>query len=415
MFNSLKEKLSQLRHKISSTPEKETEPEEAPAPQPEPKKVFKKAKAAAKAAAAGSEERKAPEAAAKPAPAVPAPGTPGQTAEAAAANKPEMPSAPAEKPKIAPRREEPPDDRFTEGIFGKKLSGNKLDDILDELEMALLESDVALPAVEAIQKKVKETLLDRKVRLGTDISDLVEDALKDAITAVLSEPVQLPARARKHPSRFDPPFFNQFIDKHQKPVVIMFVGINGTGKTTTIAKICNLLQRQGYSVVIGAGDTFRAGAIQQLEKHADKLGVKLIKHDAGSDPASVAFDAIEHARARKKDVVLVDTAGRMQTDTGLMAEMTKIERVAQPSLVVYVGDALAGNDAVNEAMSFNRAVGIDAVVLTKVDADAKGGAALSIRYATGAPVIFVGTGQEYKDLEAFSPGWMVERIFGTAS
>jgi fused signal recognition particle receptor len=194
----------------------------------------------------------------------------------------------------------------------------------------------------------------------------------------------------------------------------MFVGINGTGKTTTIAKIGHMLMKQGYSIVIAAGDTFRAGAIQQLEKHADKLGVKLIKHEAGSDPASVAYDAIEHARARKRDVVLVDTAGRMQTDTGLMEEMSKIERVAGPSLVIYVGDALAGNDAVNEAMAFNRAVGVDAVVLTKVDADAKGGAALSIRYATGAPVIFVGTGQEYKDLEAFSPGWMVERIFGSA-
>ena len=378
MFNSLKEKLNALRQKISSAPEKE-EPKEAPAPPvEEPRKVFKKAKAAAKAAAA--EPEKVEPAAAPPV-------------------------------LVAPRREEP-DDRFTDSILGKKLSGSRLDEILDELELALLESDVALPAVEAIQKRVRKDLLDRKVKLGTDISDLVEEALKDAITAVLAEPVELPPKLRRHASRFQPPFFNEFIDKHEKPVVLMFVGINGTGKTTTIAKIGHLLLKQGYSIVIAAGDTFRAGAIQQLEKHADKLGVKLIKHEAGSDPASVAYDAIEHAKARKRDVVLVDTAGRMQTDTGLMEEMTKIERVAGPSMVIYVGDALAGNDAVNEAMSFNRAVGIDAVVLTKVDADAKGGAALSIRYATGAPVIFVGTGQEYKDLEAFSPGWMVERIFG---
>jgi fused signal recognition particle receptor len=240
----------------------------------------------------------------------------------------------------------------------------------------------------------------------------VEDALKDAITAVLTGPVPISSKQRRAPSRFEPPFFNEFIDKKPKPVVLMFVGINGTGKTTSIAKICFMLQKQGYTCVIGAGDTFRAGAIEQLEKHADKLGVKLIKHQAGSDPASVAFDAIEHARARKKDVVLVDTAGRMQTDTGLMEEMSKISRVAKPDMVIYVGDALAGNDAVNEAMAFNRAVGIDAVILTKVDADAKGGAALSIRYATGAPVIFVGTGQEYKDLEPFGAKWMVDRIFG---
>ena len=379
MFNSLKEKLAALKQKISSAPEKE-EPKKEPAPPPEePRKVVKKAKAAAKAAAAE--------------PARPEP-------------------TPAPMPVLQASKKEEPDDRFTDSILGKKLSESRVDEILDDLEMALLESDVALPAVDAIKKRVKVDLVDRKVKLGTDVSDLVGDALKDAITAVLAEPVELPPEARRHPSRFNPPFFNQFIDKHEKPVVLMLVGINGTGKTTTIAKIGHMLMKQGYSIVIAAGDTFRAGAIQQLEKHADKLGVKLIKHEAGSDPASVAFDAIEHARARKRDVVLVDTAGRMQTDTGLMEEMSKIERVAGPSLVIYVGDALAGNDAVNEAMAFNRAVGVDAVVLTKVDADAKGGAALSIRYATGAPVIFVGTGQEYKDLEAFSPGWMVDRIFG---
>lgn len=390
MFNSLKEKLNALRQKISSSPEKEEVEKAPPPPKEEPKKAFKKAKAAAKAAAT---EEPAPEL--KPVEA-----------------RPEL----AARPRVLERPgKDDGDDRFTDSIFGKKLSESRLDEILDELEMALLESDVALPAVEAIKKRVKQDLLDRKVKLGTDISDFIEEALKEAITAVLAEPVELPAKARRHPSRFSPPFFNEFIDKHEKPVVLMFVGINGTGKTTTIAKIGNLLLKQGYSIVIGAGDTFRAGAIQQLEKHADKLGVKLIKHEAGSDPASVAFDAIEHARARKRDVVLVDTAGRMQTDTGLMEEMSKIERVAQPSLVIYVGDALAGNDAVNEAMAFNRAVGIDAVVLTKVDADAKGGAALSIRYSTGAPVIFVGTGQEYKDLEAFSPGWMVERIFGSGA
>jgi len=249
---------------------------------------------------------------------------------------------------------------------------------------------------------------------------VVYQALRNAMIGVLSDKGQVAPRARKNPSRFDPPEFFSFIEAKRKtaagtqpaPVVMMFVGINGTGKTTTIAKVIHMLQKKGYSCVVGAGDTFRAGAIEQLEKHCDKLGVKLIKHQAGSDPASVAFDAIEHARARHRDIVLIDTAGRMQTDTGLMEEMSKIERVANPDLVVYVGDALAGNDAVNEAMAFNKAVGIDVVVLTKVDADAKGGAAMSIRYTTGAPVIFVGTGQEYDNIQAFTPEWMVDRIFG---
>jgi fused signal recognition particle receptor len=165
---------------------------------------------------------------------------------------------------------------------------------------------------------------------------------------------------------------------------------------------------------MAAGDTFRAGAIAQLEKHADKLGVKLIKHDSGADPAAVAYDAIEHAKGRMKDVVLLDTAGRMQTNSNLMDEMKKIKRVAKPDLVVFVGDALAGNDAVEQAVQFDKAVNIDAVILTKVDTDAKGGAALSIAKAVGKPVLFLGVGQEYGDVVPYDPQWMVDRIFEAA-
>jgi len=402
MFQSLKEKLAALRDRLTQGPEKEPEkPPPPPAPTEVPKPVFKKKKAAAKAIAAAAERPVDGEKMAGPRP------QPPRTEMGRPAEKPEMPTEASGQTEKASH-----ESSFATGILGWKLHESRLDGLLWDLEVALLESDVALPAIEAIKKRVKKDLLDRRVKLGTDVAEVVEDSLKDAITSVLTDPVPAESKNRKAPSRFDPPFFNEFIDKKPKPVVLMFVGINGTGKTTSIAKICFMLQKQGYSCVIGAGDTFRAGAIEQLEKHADKLGVKLIKHQAGSDPASVAFDAIEHAKARKKDVVLVDTAGRMQTDFGLMEEMSKIERVAKPDLVIYVGDALAGNDAVNEAMAFNKAVGIDAVVLTKVDADAKGGAALSIRYATGAPVIFVGTGQEYKDLEPFGARWMVDRIFG---
>ena len=402
MFQSLKEKLAALRERLASGSEKEPErPAEEPIAKEPQKPVFKKKKAAAKALAAPSERPQKDDRPEKQ----DVGGEERKTTEAPVSG-PERIQAGEQIEKAGP------DSPFASGILGWKLHESRLDGLLWELEVALLESDVALPAIDAIKKRVKKDLLDRRVKLGTDVAGVVEDALKDAITAVLTEPVPISSKHRKAPSRFEPPFFNEFIDKKPKPVVLMFVGINGTGKTTSIAKICFMLQKQGYSCVIGAGDTFRAGAIEQLEKHADKLGVKLIKHQAGSDPASVAFDAIEHGKARKKDIILIDTAGRMQTDLGLMEEMSKIERVAKPDLVIYVGDALAGNDAVNEAMAFNKAVGIDAVILTKVDADAKGGAALSIRYSTGAPVIFVGTGQEYKDLEPFGARWMVDRIFG---
>jgi len=191
----------------------------------------------------------------------------------------------------------------------------------------------------------------------------------------------------------------------------MFVGVNGTGKTTAIARIVHRLKGMKKSSVIAASDTFRAGAIEQLEKHATRLGVKLIKHQAGSDPAAIAYDAIEHAKARKKDVVLIDTAGRMQTNVNLMDEMKKIKRVAKPDMIIFVGDSLAGNDAIEQAIKFNDAVQIDAAILTKIDADAKGGAALSIAHAVGKPILFVGIGQEYDDLVPFNPEWMVQRLF----
>jgi len=187
--------------------------------------------------------------------------------------------------------------------------------------------------------------------------------------------------------------------------------VNGSGKTLSIAKIATLLKKQGMSSVMAAGDTFRAGAIEQLGIHADRVGVKLIKHGPGADPAAVAYDAIEHAKAKHKDVVLLDTAGRMQTNVNLMDEMAKIKRVAKPDLILFVGDALAGNDAVDQAKRFNEIVGIDGVILTKVDTDAKGGSALSVAYTIGKPLLFVGIGQEYEDQIPFDVQWMMDNIF----
>ncbi len=288
------------------------------------------------------------------------------------------------------------DAAFTDSIMGKMLKEKKLDDLLDDLEVLLLESDVALPVAEEIKEVLKEELVGRRLKRDVDVDEFIEAALRDSIRKVLS---------------VDPVDLDVYVREHEKPVVLMFVGVNGTGKTTAIARIAHRYKKQGYSVVLAAGDTFRAGAIEQLTIHSERLGVKIIKHKAGSDPAAVAYDAVEHAKARYKDIVLIDTAGRMQTNVNLMDEMKKIQRIAKPDQVVFVGDSLAGNDAVEQARKFEEAVGIDFAILTKIDADAKGGAALSIAHAVGKPIAFVGTGQEYDDLEVFDPDWMVDRLF----
>jgi len=292
-------------------------------------------------------------------------------------------------------------DDLDEEIFveekGKKIKEKKIDEFLWELECSLLQADVALAVVEEIKGNVREELLTKRIKKGVGVNETIENALKRAVANVLSV----------NPIKFD-----DFIEEQEKPIILMFVGVNGTGKTTVIAKFAHHLQKQHKSCVLAASDTFRAGAIEQLNVHADKLGVKLIKHRSGSDPAAVAYDAVEHARARRKDVVLIDTAGRMQTNINLMDEMKKIKRVAKPSMIIFVGDALAGNDAVEQAKKFDEAVGIDATVLTKIDADAKGGAALSIAYAVNKPIIFLGTGQNYDDLVPFNTDWMVQRLFG---
>jgi len=278
----------------------------------------------------------------------------------------------------------------------RTIDERKLDELLWDLEMGLLESDVAYTVIQSIKKDIKEEI--KNVAFSrSKVSDFIETVLKNAISHVLTT------------SDFD---FNEFLKKSKKPVVIMFVGVNGTGKTLSIAKIAYQLQKEGKTCVMAAGDTFRAGAIEQLTIHAENLGVKIIKHGPGSDPAAVAYDAIEHAKAKHKDVVLLDTAGRMQTNYNLMDEMAKIKRVAKPDLIIFVGDALSGNDAVEQAKRFNEVVGIDGVILTKVDTDAKGGSSLSIAYTIGKPLLFIGVGQKYEDHIPFDPEWMVNNIFG---
>ncbi|HPE62897.1 MAG TPA: signal recognition particle-docking protein FtsY, partial [Methanothrix sp.] len=242
------------------------------------------------------------------------------------------------------------------------LDEKDLTDPLWELEMALLESDVALPVAEKIVASVKDELVGRKKKIRADTGEIVEDALRSALRQVLSE------------NYFD---VDRFIAEADKPVKIVFVGVNGTGKTTSIAKVARYLRDRGYSIVIAAGDTFRAGAVEQIEVHANNLEVKLVKHKDGKDPAAVIFDAVEYAKAHHRDIVLADTAGRLHTNINLMDQMRKIVRVVNPDLLIFVDEAIAGNDAVERARLFNEAVPIDGTILTKTDADAKGGAAIS--------------------------------------
>jgi fused signal recognition particle receptor len=198
----------------------------------------------------------------------------------------------------------------------------------------------------------------------------------------------------------------------QKPTVILFVGVNGTGKTSSIAKIGHLLLRRGFSAVIAAADTYRTGSIEQIEEHARRIGIKTIKHAYGGDAAAVAFDASNYANAHGINVVLIDSAGRMQTNKNLLEEMKKIARVAKPDLTILVVDALTGNDAVEQGQRFSEAVPIDGVILTKLDADAKGGSAISMAAVIGKPVLFATVGQNYEDLVSFEPEQMVEKMLG---
>ncbi|MGA9141495.1 MAG: signal recognition particle-docking protein FtsY [Methanocella sp.] len=324
--------------------------------------------------------------------------------EAGAPQQPVQPqqTAPAGQPVAAEAPERKPEktgvlDRAIALTKGEVVLTDKdLEGPLWELEMALLESDVALPVAESIIATIKADLTGQHKKFLRSTGDVAEDALIDAISKILNV------------NTLD---FDEYVRTHNKPVIISFIGVNGTGKTTTIAKLAERLKEQKYSVVIAAGDTFRAGAIEQLEKHADRLGVKMIKHQQGADPAAVIYDAVQYAKNNKKDVVLADTAGRLHTNTNLMEQLKKISRVVKPDLVIFVDEAIAGNDAVERAKLFNDAVPVSGTILTKADADAKGGAAISIAHITGKPILFLGVGQEYKDLKKFETQWFLDRLF----
>lgn len=280
-----------------------------------------------------------------------------------------------------------------------ELKGEKVDQILQDFKISLLKNDVALPVAEKICDDLKKSVEGVEVDRFKDPRPVVEKALRSTLTDILrtEKAVDLMELAAEK-------------KREKTPIVIVFFGINGTGKTTSIAKVAKLLLNKGYSVVLACSDTYRAGSIEQLEEHAKRLGVRMIKHDYGADAAAVAFDAVAHAKAHDVNAVLIDTAGRMETDKNLMMELAKIKRVIRPDLSILVVDALTGNDAVAQAEEFDKAVGIDAAIVTKVDADAKGGACLSVSYVTGKPIIFVGNGQRYEDMIRFEPEKLVDVI-----
>lgn len=280
-----------------------------------------------------------------------------------------------------------------------ELKAENINPILSEFKMSLAENDVAFPVADKICDELEKRLTGVQVKRLEDRTKIVEDNLRQVLLEVMQTkaPIDL---------------LNMIDEKRKKtePFSIMFVGINGTGKTTTIAKVAQFLRDKKYSVVLAGADTYRAGSIEQLEEHARRLGLRVIKHTYGADPAAVAFDSISHAKAHGINVVLIDTAGRMQTNQNLMNELVKVKRVVKPDLTVFTVDSLIGNDAVMQAEEFNGAVGIDATILTKVDADVKGGSSLSVTYVTQKPILFIGVGQTYKDLELFNPEKFVNMI-----
>jgi len=292
-------------------------------------------------------------------------------------------------------------DAFIEKVSTETLSEEKVDSLLWDFRVALLESDVALAVVDKICEDIKGRLVGQRVKRLEDRKKVVREALQKTLIDVLTQGGELDLLKLAEEKR-----------KQKAPLIIVFAGINGTGKTTTIGKITRFFLDRGYSVVLACSDTYRAGAIEQLETHAKRVGVKMIKHEYGSDAAAVAFDGVSYAKARGVNVVLVDTAGRMETNRNLMEEMRKIVRVVAPDVVVFVGDALAGNDAVLQAEEFNNFIPISASILTKMDADAKGGAAISVAYATKKPIIFMGVGQDYADLVPFKPVEFAELLIG---
>ncbi|WP_440988467.1 signal recognition particle-docking protein FtsY [Haloarchaeobius baliensis] len=388
MFDSLKEKLGSFRDDVEETAEEKAAEEEAE-----------------DAATEAPEGETAEAAAAEPVPETEDAESAAESAEEPVAETTDVEPEPADAEPVAD--EEPAADEEKSTGFGAKMKAaatgkfvieeEDLEQPLWDLKMALLESDVEMSVAEEILDRVEEELVGERRSFTTSTGSIVEDALRDALLEVISV------------GQFD---FDQRIAEADKPLVIIFTGVNGVGKTTSIAKMSRYLEERGYSSVLANGDTYRAGANEQIAEHAEALDRKLIAHQQGGDPAAVIYDAVEYAEANDVDVVLGDTAGRLHTNEGLMDQLEKIGRVVGPDMTLFVDEAVAGQDAVRRAEQFDDAVTIDGSILTKADADSNGGAAISVAHVTGKPILFLGTGQGYDHLERFDPEVVVARLLG---
>jgi fused signal recognition particle receptor len=288
-------------------------------------------------------------------------------------------------------------------ISQKEITEKDLKNTLFDLEIALLESDVAQEVIDDISANLKNKLLGLSVEKDKTPEDLIQLHVKKSIYEILTKSGTLD-------------LVNEINSKKENkggPFIVVFLGINGTGKTTTVAKVANLLHKNGLSVVLAASDTHRAGAIEQLGEHARRLSLKMIHQRYGADPSAVARDAVEYGKKHRVDAILIDTAGRMQTAKNLMDEISKIVQVVKPDLKIFIGDSLAGNDAIYQAKEFFAYTKFDGAILTKTDADAKGGSIISISYLTSKPIIYLGVGQNYDDIIPFDIDTFVESLFSS--
>ncbi|MFY9872260.1 MAG: signal recognition particle-docking protein FtsY [Candidatus Nitrosopolaris sp.] len=289
----------------------------------------------------------------------------------------------------------------TKSIGQRDLSEKDLDNSLRDLQLGLLESDVAQEVIDDFSAKLKKELLGLKLEKDDKPEELIRSKFQNVIAEMFAKTGKV-----------------DLIDKIKTkrelkcgPFIVLFLGINGTGKTTTVAKIANLLRKNGISVVLAAADTHRAGAIEQLTQHAQKLALKVVAQRYGADPSAVGRDAVDYGRKHHIDAVLIDTAGRMQTAKNLMDEIGKIVKVVKPDIKIFIGDSLAGNDTINQAREFFEYTKFDGAILTKIDADAKGGSAISIVYTTSKPIVYLGVGQGYDDIIPFDMSKFLQSVF----
>ncbi len=289
-----------------------------------------------------------------------------------------------------------------ETILTRDLKAEELEEELWNFELKLIENNVTEKVAKGIAEELKNQLLNKKVKRTEKTENIIGKAFKENLAKLL-----------ENIKEYD--LIEEIKKKGKKPFVIALLGVNGSGKTTATAKLCYLLKNKGFNCLLACADTFRAGAIEQLEIHAKNLDVEVIKHKYGASPTAVAYDAVQVAHKKNVDIVLIDTAGRMQTDTDLIEEMKKLVRVVKPDATLLVIDSLTGNDAFKQAEIFAKEIGYDGFILTKVDADEKGGVVLSVTYETKKPIVFISHGMNYDDLTATNKEWIIDKILGYGS